>query len=43
MSSQELLHEIRLLTKANDEDWRAQYDATENLRVLNKFYTNEFE
>lgn len=26
------------MSKADDEEWRPQYDALENLRILNKFH-----
>jgi hypothetical protein len=31
------------MSQADDEEWRPQYDAIENLRILNKFHGEELD
>ena len=34
---------LEMANKGNDEEWRLQYDAIQNLRVLNKFHFSALE
>ena len=34
---------LAMANNSTDEEWRNQYDAVQNLRILNKFYYDVFE
>ena len=34
---------IAMANNSDDEEWRSQWDAVQNLRILNKFYYEAFQ